>query len=201
MSDQNDSTGQPTFYDDAEASLLHAWAMMTRGVKDRRAAFHTPTVATLGADGQPTLRTMVLRACDKSARRLRFHTDIRSRKRDELRADNRIAVHVYDAKAKLQLRFSGRGQLHNKDSVTAEAWAASQPQSRKCYAQPIGSSHAINAPEIAADDLPPDSAYENFAVLLITVDELEWLYLAARGHRRIVFQWDGTTWQSQWLAP
>lgn len=191
----------PSYYNDAEGSLAHAWGLMARGVKDRRSTFHTPTVGTVGADGHPALRTMVLRACDVSARSLRFHTDIRSRKPQELAADGRIAVHAYDAKSKLQLRLSGTGHIHNQDELTAAAWAASQPQSRKCYAQPVGSSQAMNAPEISAPELVDSVAYENFAALVITVTELEWLYLAARGHRRIVFRWQSEAWAAQWLAP
>ncbi|NBR79124.1 MAG: pyridoxamine 5'-phosphate oxidase, partial [Alphaproteobacteria bacterium] len=60
--------------------------MLERGAADRRSAFHTPTVATIGLDGRPRLRTIVLRACDTANRSLRFHTDARSDKINELRA-------------------------------------------------------------------------------------------------------------------
>ena len=64
-------------YDSLEDSCAYAWLMLSRGVKDARAPFHTPTVATVDAHGQPHMRTIVLRSCDPEARRLRFHTDTR----------------------------------------------------------------------------------------------------------------------------
>jgi pyridoxamine 5'-phosphate oxidase len=51
----------PAFYDDIEATLAHALALLVRGVPDRRSPFHHPVVATIGTDGRPRLRTVVLR--------------------------------------------------------------------------------------------------------------------------------------------
>ena len=62
---------------------------------------HTPSVATLGLDGRPRIRTVVLRDFDEGAGTLRFHTDRRSEKVSELARDPRIGVHFYDEAAKV----------------------------------------------------------------------------------------------------
>ena len=48
----------PGFYNDLDASLAHAWAMIGRGVADRRSAFHTPVVATV--DGGASFDAQVI---------------------------------------------------------------------------------------------------------------------------------------------
>ncbi|MGY6410125.1 MAG: hypothetical protein ACXIUV_03735 [Alkalilacustris sp.] len=80
----------------ATLPTLHAeaWARLVRGVHDRRAAARHPTLATVAADGAPQLRTVVLRAADRAQARLHVHTDLRSAKVGDLRAEPRAAVHV-----------------------------------------------------------------------------------------------------------
>ena len=42
----------------------HALRLLARGAADRRAAFHTPTLSTVGLDGRPRARTVVMRGLD-----------------------------------------------------------------------------------------------------------------------------------------
>ncbi|MEL7049917.1 MAG: pyridoxamine 5'-phosphate oxidase family protein, partial [Pseudomonadota bacterium] len=96
------SAFEPDFYNDLDLTLSQIWRRLERGVADRRSPFHTPTVATMRrADGLPNLRTVVLRACEHQDRQLTFHTDARSEKCRELRANPAIALHVYDPQAKI----------------------------------------------------------------------------------------------------
>ena len=45
-------------------------------------------------------------------------------------------------------------------------------------------------------------AYSDFSVIVFTINELEWLYLPRRGHRRAQFIWDeANSLQSDWLIP
>lgn len=41
----------------------------------------------------------------------------------------------------------------------------------------------------------------NFVAVTGVIDELEWLHLAASGHRRALFRWDGLDCTATWLAP
>ena len=92
-------------YDDLAASAAYGWSMLARGVKDRKSAFHTPSIATITAastdTNAPTIRTVVLRGCDTDAKTLRFHTDTRSGKIAELTDNPLGATHFYDAGAKI----------------------------------------------------------------------------------------------------
>ncbi len=199
----------PGYYNDLDGSLVHAWAMLARGAADRRSAFHTPVVATATPDGAPAQRIMVLRGVDLSARTLRFHTDKRAAKLTHITANPRAGVLLYDPAAKLQLRLDARAELHIGDGVAGTGWAASRPQSRQCYAQaatpgqPVADPRAVALPPLNPDgsEAVPDGGVENFAVLMLTVETIEWLYLAIEGHRRARWTWDGTCWAGTWLAP
>lgn len=194
----------PDWYDSLDGSLAEAWRRLARGAADRRSGFHTPMVATLGHDDRPRARVVVLRAADPSLWSLRFHTDRRSEKFAELRADPRIGLTGYDAGAKIQIRIEGSASLHTGDSVADAAWSGSRDMSRACYGVVPGPGQGLStgagfalpehAPEIAA-------GRENFCAVTIEVKSLEWLYLAIAGHRRALFRRDGASMDSTWLVP
>ena len=112
----------PGFYNNLDGSLAHAWAMIGRGVADRRSAFHTPVVATVDETGAPSQRVMVLRAADGAARTLRLHTDLRSEKLVHIGEQPRVSMAFYDASAKLQLRLGAQAHIHVQDGVADQAW-------------------------------------------------------------------------------
>lgn len=197
--------GIPAFYNDLGASLDHAWAMLARGAADRRAAFHTPVVATIDDDGGPSQRVMVLRAAHPHLRSLRLHTDIRSGKIRHLERNRRVSLNFYDVGAKLQLRVTGTARIHAADEIARAAWVTSRPQGRLCYEQqePPGSMILVPLAELPVDRryAVADDGLVNFAVVIVEVDAVEWLYLAIEGHRRASWMWNGNAWEGSWLAP
>lgn len=180
--------------------LVEAFRRLSRGVADRRSPFHTPCLATVGPDGAPELRTLVLRGFDGQQRIIRLHSDARSRKVASLLQEPRCALHFYDSGAALQLRLSGVARIHGADPVAESAWGASRESSRKCYAVEPGPGVPVPAPPAAPDD--PEAGWAHFRVILIHFDRLEWLELAATGHRRARFHWpaDGAP-EASWLVP
>ncbi len=192
--------------DDLAAIEAELWARLGRGKADRKSPWHTPVVGT--ADGD--MRVMVLRHVDRAAARLRFHTDARSPKVAMVAAAPRTGVLFYDPAAKLQLRCSGIGVIGQDDAATDAAWAASPATSRRCYLAHAAPSSRADAP---TSGLPAD--YEgrfpslaeseagrgNFATLTVTLDRIDWLYLAHDGHRRARFDREADAWTAGWLAP
>ena len=196
----------PSYYDDLDASLAHAFGLITRGVPDRRSPFHHPVVATLGLDGRPRLRTVILRGFDFAKRELRFHTDRRAQKVQEITADPRVSMMGYDAGAKIQLRIEGRAVLHTDDAVADAAWEAAKLFSRQCYGvapapgTPLSAGADFVLPETTEEGTAPGRAH--FTAVVVRMDSLEWLYLAAQGHRRAHYAWDANgSFSSNWLAP
>jgi len=188
-------------YDDLQGSCDYGWSMLERGAADRRSAFHTPTIATIGLDGRPTLRTVVLRACDTQSRCLRFHTDARSDKIAELKANPRAAMHFYDAGAKIQLRLDVKLDMLT-GAARDDAWAKTRPMSRECYQVIQAPGSIVASPELVAfDATATDDGAVHFVPVVAQVEEMEWLYLAARGHRRARFTFTSDTPEASWLVP
>jgi pyridoxamine 5'-phosphate oxidase len=200
----------PDHYDDLWGSFDHAWDRIEAAVKERETAFHTPVVASLGADGAPRMRVMVLRAADRRTGLLRLHTDQRSAKAREFAADDRGGLLFYDAPAKLQLRLTAKCWIETESPEADRAWEATTLFGKRCYLGPIGPGAEAGAP---TSGLPADvegrqptkaqtePGRGQFAVLRAEVFALEWLFLAQQGHRRALFKRQETGWTGGWLIP
>lgn len=178
---------------------------LIRAARDRKSAMHTPAVITSDVDA----RTMVLREFDAAQWTLRFHTDTRAPKVAPIEADPRVAVLFYDKGAKIQIRVRGTAQILRDAPVTDTAWDNGSNFARRCYMGdgPGTLSHnptsglpaELEGVEPTDEQLAPARA--NFAVLLVTLAELDWLYLAHTGHVRAQFRREGEGWEASWASP
>ncbi|MEM9877930.1 MAG: pyridoxamine 5'-phosphate oxidase family protein [Pseudomonadota bacterium] len=196
----------PTYYDDLNASYDEAWTLLIRGKADRRSAFHTPSVATVDTDGYPQVRTVVLRAADKTSAELRFHTDLRARKLVEIAEQPCVSLHFYDKKAKIQLRATGLAKAHTSGFVKEAAWENTRAMSRECYRVDKSPGSFVDASDdwvIPQDPPDADMGKEHFVPVVVKVRSIEWLYLARGGHRRALFDLDehGALASARWMVP
>ena len=196
--------GPPT--DDLEAIGADLWERLAAAAKGLRSPWHTPAVGT--ADGD--LRIMVLRHVNAAAGRLRFHTDARSPKARLIGGGARVSLLFYDAAAKLQLRCSGVGLIETGGGDADVAWAASSASSRRCYLASTAPGNRADGPtsglpETVAGRVPTlpetEAGRANFAALSVTLDRIDWLFLAHGGHRRALFERSGDRWTAGWLVP
>lgn len=178
---------------------------LAQAAADRRSAMHTPVVATADADA----RVMVLRAFDPVTMTLRFHTDSRAPKVGAIGEGAPVGVLFYDREAKLQIRTRGTGRIERAGALVDAAWAESTNFARRCYLGEGPGSVAVGPssglpPEfegVEPDDAQLHPARENFAVLLVTLEELDWFTLAHTGHRRASFVREGGGWNGRWVTP
>ena len=188
-------------YDDLDGSCAHAWALLARGVKDRRSPFHTPGLATVSPEELPEIRTVVLRGCDPQTRNLRFHTDTRSAKIADMQKQPQAALHFYDPGAKIQLRVRARLELLTGEAY-ASAWDNTRPMSRECYQVTQAPGSRLSTPgDVVFDAAATNDGADHFAPVVAHVRQIEWLYLAARGHRRALFDFTASNPQHSWLVP
>ncbi len=180
---------------------------LAQGVRDRGSPFHTPALATIGLDGAPRHRVVVLRAWDPHQPSLRVHTDSRSAKVAEIAADPRVSLLFYDPEAAIQVRVQGRATLHADDGLADGAWEASRRLSRLCYGQEPGPGAPLadaDAFALPADDAAIAAGRAHFRAVSIAVEAMDWLHLRHGGHRRLRLSWSpgvSTPVAAGWIAP
>lgn len=195
---------EPGHYRDLGAVRHEAFRLLSRGVVDRRSAFHTPGLVTLGQDGFPEARTVVLRGFDPDAGSVTIHTDRRSRKIPEVIANRRVSLLFYDARLKIQVRLKGEAVVHMGDEAARQSWERTPAASRTCYltARAPGTASAVPLSGLEDSSGSESQGFDNFAVVTVTISSLEWLYLSANGHRRARLSWNGGELeQASWLVP
>ena len=186
---------------DPDAIFADIQARLAAAVGDRRHPWRTPTLATIGRDGAPRARTVVLRGAAADGTRVRFHSDRRSAKCDELAADARACLHFYDADAKMQLRLEGQAVLHGADATAETTWRAAGLSARRTYAIEPGPGTFLEGPDDAVFSADAGDAFARFVVVELAVASVEWLYLRAEGHRRLLFTQKAVERAARWRAP
>lgn len=184
--------------DDVRADAFRLWS---RGVADRRSPFRSPALGTIGLDGQPRLRTVVLRAFDPGARRLVAHSDVRAEKIAEIGRDARVMLHVWDDGGQVQVQAAGTAAVQTGAAARAE-WDRLHPGSRATYrVRPTPGSVMADPAGADADQVDEEAAFANFAVIGVQMTGLEWLHLGKDGHRRAAFTWTDANLNARWLVP
>ncbi len=183
------------------------WERLITGAVKSRTPFHTPSIATIH-QGDVSLRTVVLRKTLPTERELRFHTDIRSTKLQELSQNPSISALFYDGIERIQIRVKGKAFLHHTNEITAEAWQKTSLSSRKCYLTVFSpSSFTEESSSGLSEDIEnenftlaeSESGYSNFGIVSIHVQSIDWLWLNHAGHRRAFFDYEKGV--NSWMIP
>ena len=186
------------------ALLDGLWSRIAGALDGRWGEWALPTLVTVADDGAPRARVLALRAARREARQLVFHTDARSDKVRDIAAEERVAVLFFDRNDAVQARFDGVARLHHADPVAAAAWREVSGLRRSACAveaepgSPLDAASRFDALPAAAD---PDAGFTNFAVLVVEVDAIDWLWLGPADMRRARFAWIGEHWASSWIVP
>ena len=191
------------FYNSLELTLLEAENLISDGVENSKSMFHTPVLSSF-VEKTISTRTVVLREFDSKNRTLRFHTDSRSGKIEELKENSISSVHGYDPDLKVQIRLKGKTSLHVNNEISKKAWAESREMSKMCYSVKDSPGNKISSPEpfdLIKEEIDIELGYNNFAVLHFSYDSLEFLFLKGAGHRRSLFDWSSDQLESSWLIP
>ena len=167
---------------------------LAKGVKDRKHTFHTPVFSNINDENSVESRVVVLRQFDSHNMILNFHTDIRSPKVNDLKKNSHSLFVFYDHKLKLQLRIKTVSIINNQNKITKEMWEATKLSSRKCYLTAKAPSSVTSLPEDGIDEslegkdptlMESEKGYKNFTVIENQIQQIDWLYLASSGHRRL----------------
>ena len=174
------------------------WKCLDKGVNDRLSDYHTFSLAT-SPKNIAEIRTVVLRGYDRQNQSIIFHTNNLTNKINEIKNNPSVGALFYDRKGKIQIRCNGDAVINNMDQYCKERWDKMSAQSKECYYQNISPGKNIESPGIVKNKLE-NKLSENFTVITININKIDWLYLSSAGHTRVKFlKNDGFT--GQWIAP
>ncbi|WP_345950516.1 pyridoxamine 5'-phosphate oxidase family protein [Mucilaginibacter sp. PAMB04274] len=193
--------------EDLEDIINASWKKLTGQRDGDNAGFKYIQVCSYAADYIDAY-TVVLREGSADNRSIIFYTDVRSPKVGDIKQNNKLTVISYNDEQKIQLILKGEAEIHFQNDTAAFYWQKDGYRSRRSYlAQPAPTTSV----EEATDGLlhlsnrkfdDADAAgYENFAVVKINVNYLEYLQLSRDGNRRAKFSWQGAGWDGTWLIP
>ena len=198
---------QPAYYENLEEIQNKYWSMLNDAVTNRGSPFRIP-VFICAYENEIDGRIVVLRKSDRENNLLQFHTDLRSSKIDIIKKNRNASLIFYDKEEKIQLRVKVECEINNQNSVTEESWKKTQHISRRCYLtdSPPGttSDNPTSGMISKLEDFDytmeqSEKGYENFTVIKCEIKSIEWLYLAAKGHRRAIFDFENK--KNSWLVP
>ena len=198
---------QPAYYEDFKEIKKKIWSMLDDAVSNRSSQFRIP-VFVCGDQKDFDGRIVVLRKSDQSNNLLQFHSDIRSDKITKLKNNKNASMLFYDKEEKIQVRLKVECTINHNNEITKESWSKTGHISRKCYLVDNGPGTESSTP---TSGLKPEldnfeftmeqseEGYKNFTVIQCRIKSMEWLYLAAKGHRRARFEIDNN--KESWLVP
>ncbi len=181
--------------------------LLENGANERDHDFHIMTFCTTGKVGVEA-RSVVLRNFDKEKNIIRFHTDYRSPKLNDIRNNPNTVCLVYSYKLKTQLRIKTHSSIHYENSIWNAAWDSTGLSSRKCYLTKYDPSCNIDEKD---DGLPlelkgktpslqhSEEGKKNFCVVDNKILEMDYLYLKSSGHERMRLDFNGNKFS--WMAP
>ncbi len=192
----------PKFYNNLNLINHEIWRLLCDGVRDRKSFFHTPSLGTI-RKGKVKIRTLVLREANKKKLLLRFHSDIRSKKIEDIKKDQKVLIHGYNPLNKIQLQIQGNAKINHHSSLTKTIWSKMDTSSKACYRLKNMPGYKIHSLKDSTypESNDPEEGYENFSLIFVQVSQIEWLFLSSKGHRRAIFEYSRLNINSKWIAP
>ena len=171
------------------------WKELGRASVDRHHEWRTPVLATVGCNGSPNARTVVLRKVDAKLLTFCFYTDARSEKVSELAKEPKAVFVFWSLRLNWQLRVKAEISISTKGPELQALWQrVQQSASAGDYMATEASGTERPTGFGTAQNLSGD---HHFALLNAQVLQMDWLELGHGAHRRARLSAD--TWQ--WLVP
>jgi pyridoxamine 5'-phosphate oxidase len=198
---------QPAYYEKFDEIEKKIWLMLNDAVTNRSSPMRIP-VFICGNQENFDGRIVVLRKSDQSNKLLQFHSDIRSDKITKIQKNKNASLLFYDKEEKIQFRVKVECIVNHENEITKQSWLKTGHISRKCYLvdkSPGSKSETPTSglrPELDNFEFnmeQSEEGYKNFTVIQCKIISIDWLYLAAKGHRRARFEYNGN--KKVWLTP
>ncbi len=196
------------YYENPKEIKKKIWDLLFDAVKNRSSEFRTP-VFICGNEKDLDGRVVVLRKVDDHNNFIQYHSDIRSTKINKIKENPNCSILFYGKEEKIQLRMKAKCEVNYDNDITKESWEKTGHISRKCYLVNNGPGTESDKPTSGLDNKfdnfnftkeESEAGYKNFCVIKCKIESIEWLYLAAKGHRRAKIDFNESK-KFTWLVP
>jgi pyridoxamine 5'-phosphate oxidase len=190
---------------DDPIALFQVWleGAAASGLKEPTAM----TVATVGPDGYPDARLLLLKSVDE--RGFVFFTNMKSPKAQSLLRDSRTALCFYWMPLDKQVRVRGYAKVVSDEEADAyfatrprlsqiSAWASKQSQPMEGYFE-LEAEVAKAALRFGIGKIPRPPFWSGFRVVPERIEF--WMGKPFRRHHRIVYERTREGWRKRWLYP
>jgi pyridoxamine 5'-phosphate oxidase len=182
--------------DHSEYLFDRASLMLHDGVKQRLHPFHYLSLATIGLDGIPKSRTVILRRYDPFHRHVTFHSDIRSPKIQEIQRAPFVSLLFYSQPDRLQVRLTAKASVHHLNEVAYARWEQTITMSKLTYLTDYAPStlfpneEALLQRPTQLSRKEDELAFQNFSVVQCDFYEMDITELRSDGNLRVRLRWD-----------
>lgn len=164
-------------------------------------------LATVGADGQPSNRTVLLKGFDRDG--FVFYTNRQSRKGTELAATPKASLLFWWDRLERQVRIDG--VVETVDAADSDAYFASRPQAARIGAWASPQSRRIEsrawleaevtslAERFGESGVPRPEHWGGYRVVPHAIEF--WQGRSSRLHDRLIYRREGVVWTLARLAP
>jgi pyridoxamine 5'-phosphate oxidase len=189
-----------------EEIYARMWDCLAAAVIEEKNPFKVMQAATIGLDGWPNVRTVLLRSVSEQENLLTFHTDLRSPKIAELSREPRVALVGVDPVHNVQIRISGETRIVRAGQARLDAWRSSPDHDLVVYRTHVPPGTPISHADGALDETQPvpdpDEGLKHFCVVEVRPARMDWLeHLTVDRQQRARFVRQGDIWLRNWIAP
>ncbi len=179
---------------------------LRRAIDGQLPELNAMTLATVGADGRPSTRVVLVKGVD--ARGIAWYTNFHSRKVQELAGNPMAALQFHWVELERVVRIEGRGE--RVSDAEADAYYASRPLDSRIGAWASPQSQVIGgrgvlvaqAARYAAQFALSPPRPPHWGGFRLVPDRWEfWQGRKSRLHDRLRYRLDGGTWVRERLAP
>lgn len=190
-----------------QSLLVGIWRELEAATRTRT-PFTLAQLATVGTNGAPRLRAVILREFDAATGCVYFSTRVATEKLEEIRREPRVALTVTSEHPVSQLRMEGVAEIVEDAEERQAAWEHFDVRSRAVlYSSPL-------TPAVPLDQISPaertefvhgpaseESQFARFVWVRVRLERLDWVDLSVPGHERARFARDGDTWSGERVTP
>lgn len=181
---------QTGLVDDADV-FAETWARLVAAAEERNHPMRLCAVANVAESDNPECRILVLRGASRELGCLWFHTDRRSPKVAQFQCRPQTSIVMYDNRDGVQFRIKGETTIRTDDAIADQHWQQIAVASRYVYAMMAAPGTLLPAhdPQLARHQRQLDhedaiKGRENFAVLEVSIQSIEWQQISGAGDRR-----------------